>query len=79
MREIGEWLVYNKDPLMKDLGSFVNVSFPVPIADQVESLLKALALSYQGAQHSPEDILVAFESDEIKAIIQTHYVREWMT
>jgi hypothetical protein len=78
MREIGEWLVYNKDSLIKDIEPYASMMPSLPIEDKVTSLLKALALSYQGVQHTPEDILIAFESDEIKAIIKTHYMREWM-
>jgi len=76
-RDIGEWLIYNKNSLIKDISPFVEMMPGVDVETKVRALLKNLALQYNGSSFTTEDILVAFDEDVIKNIIKMHYVREW--
>lgn len=76
-RDIGEWLIYNKSSLIKDMTPFMEMMPGVDVETKVRALLKNLALQYNGASFTTEDILVAFDEDVIKKIIKMHYVREW--
>lgn len=76
--EIGEWLIYNKSSLIKDMSPFVRMVPNINVQTTVTALLKNLALSYKGESFTAEDILVAFSDETIIDIIKKHYVREYL-
>lgn len=89
--ELGSWLIYEKAVIIADIDKYIrrymNNHFNTPFTESsyIEKLSELVMnyvykeiCYYKSNEIGIEQILLLLEEPEIKLIIKTHYLREWL-